>query len=73
MLKETRSTRMMVPPDKMPVPPIPAMTRPTMKALDVGAAAQTMDPSSKTLTRLMKIHFAGKKVLEMSAEGKPMV
>ena len=31
-------------PEAIPVPPIPAMTLPTIKAFELGADAQTMEP-----------------------------
>ena len=34
-------------PAKMPAEPTPAIARPTIRALDVGAAPQIADPSSK--------------------------
>lgn len=35
-------------PEKMPADPNPAIARPVMKTADVGAAAQMMEPISKT-------------------------
>lgn len=39
----------MIAPLKMPAEPIPATARPMIKAVEFGAAAQTIDPVSKML------------------------
>jgi len=44
-------------PGGTPAPPIPVTTRPIIKALDDGAAAQTMDPISKMATLITMTHF----------------
>ena len=44
-------------PVPMPAPPIPVMARPTIKALELGAEAQTMDPISKMATRVISNHL----------------
>jgi hypothetical protein len=36
-------------PEKMPAEPRPAMARPTMKAVELGAAPHIADPISKTI------------------------
>ena len=45
-------------PVKEPALPAPEMARPTMKAAEVGAAAETMDPISKIAMVVMKVHLA---------------
>lgn len=45
-----------------PALPTPAMARPMMKAVDVGAAAQMMEPTSNMKMSAMKAHLEGKKV-----------
>lgn len=60
--KGRRSTKMIMPPVEVPALAAPEMARPTMNAVDVGAAAQMMEPISKTTTVRMKVHLAGKKV-----------
>jgi hypothetical protein len=40
-----------------PAEPNPAMARPTMKAVEVGAAPQIADPSSKNKIPDRKTHF----------------
>jgi hypothetical protein len=44
------STIMTVAPEKMPADPIPAIARPMMKTTELGAAPETADPISKTIT-----------------------
>lgn len=44
-------------PLKRPPAPRPAIALPQMKAIEVGAAPQSADPTSKTKTRPMNIHF----------------
>lgn len=41
----------------IPADPIPAIARPTMKAVEVGAAPQTAEPTSKTTTATRKRAF----------------
>ena len=53
---------MTVAPVKVPALPMPAMARPTIKAEEVGAAAQMIEPISKITTIVMKVHLAEKKV-----------
>ena len=45
-------------PHAIPAPPIPAIARPTMRALEVGAVAQTIDPVSNTATSMKRTDFA---------------
>lgn len=40
-------------PENMPAEPKPAMARPIMKTIDVGAAAQTTEPTSNTTMTAM--------------------
>lgn len=55
----------------MPAVPAPAIARPTMKAAEVGAAAQTTEPISKITATVMNVHFEGKKVCRaMSYQGR---
>ena len=56
------STKMTLAPVVQPALPMPATARPIIKAREVGAAAQMMEPISKTSTMAMKVHLAGKKV-----------
>jgi hypothetical protein len=53
---------MTVAPVKVPALPVPAIARPTIKAGEVGAAAQTIEPISKIKMTVMKVHLAEKKV-----------
>lgn len=46
----------------VPALPVPARARPTMKAGEVGAAAQTIEPISKITMTMMKVHLAEKNV-----------
>ena len=46
-----------MPPEKMPADPRPAIARPIMKAIEVGAAAQRLDPASKITIERTKPHF----------------
>lgn len=41
----------------VPADPNPAMARPTMSAVEVGAAPQIADPISKMATAVRKTHF----------------
>lgn len=58
----TKSTKMRVAPILVPALPKPAIARPTIKAVDVGAAAQMIEPTSKITIVVMKVHFVVKKV-----------
>ena len=49
-------------PEKIPAAPTPEIVRPTMKAGDVGATAETSDPSSKRNKAIMKVNLAGQYV-----------
>ena len=42
-------------PEKIPAEPKPAMALPTMKRVDVGAAAQITEPTSKTTMTAMYV------------------
>lgn len=44
-----------VAPENMPADPIPAIARPTMKALELGAPPQTADPTSKIRIAIKKM------------------
>ena len=46
-----------IPPEKMPADPRPAMARPMMKAVEVGAAPQRDDPASKITIERTNPHF----------------
>ena len=46
-----------IPPEKIPADPIPAMARPIMKVVEVGAAPHMADPASKTTIERMYTHF----------------
>ena len=46
-----------IPPEKMPADPKPAMARPIMKAIELGAAPQTADPASKIRIESTKTHL----------------
>lgn len=56
------SARITFAPVMPPALPMPATARPMMNAVDVGAAAQTIDPISKIRTVARNAHFAGKNV-----------
>ncbi len=45
-------------PEKMPAEPRPAMARPTMKAVELGAAPQMAEPVSKIIIERRK-HLGG--------------
>jgi hypothetical protein len=47
-------------PEKIPEQPIPAIARPTIKVLELGATAQIKDPTSKSPIVPMKHHFIEK-------------
>lgn len=49
--------RMTEDPENIPAEPIPAMARPMMKAVELGAAPQIAEPTSKTTTAARKIIF----------------
>lgn len=53
---------MTIAPVVAPALPRPAMARPMMKAVDVGAAAQMMEPTSNTIIAVMKVHLVVKYV-----------
>jgi hypothetical protein len=48
---------MTIAPEMMPELPAPAIARPTMNAVEFGAAAQTTDPTSNRPMRMRKTHF----------------
>lgn len=49
-------------PEKMPAPPIPAMARPIMRAIELGLAPQMAEPTSNINTAPIKVHFRDNKV-----------
>jgi len=55
MLVVTESSVMT--PTYMPLPPTPAMARPTMRAFMVGAEPQSAEPTSKMSTLIIYVHF----------------
>lgn len=52
--------RMTVPPIAMPAPPKPAMARPMIKAVELGATPQSRLPTSKMNTLIRKVSLRGK-------------
>jgi hypothetical protein len=44
-------------PEPIPAPPMPVMARPTIKAFEVGAAAQTIDPISNIAASVKRTHL----------------
>jgi len=44
-------------PAAIPAPLIPVLTRPTISAFEVGAAAQIIDPTSKITTSYVSTHL----------------
>ena len=53
---------MMKLPAKIPAEPIPAMARPTIRAVEFGEVAQMRDPSSKIIIEVKYDHLRLKKV-----------
>lgn len=51
--------KMTLAPERIPEHPIPAMALPTMKTIELGAAPQTADPTSKSRQLARKTGFAG--------------
>jgi hypothetical protein len=47
-------------PENTPAIPIPAIARPTMKVVELGAVPHRRDPTSKTVKADKKVHLAGK-------------
>ena len=65
----TMGIMIIIPPVKMPAQPKPATARPKMSAADDGAAAQMMEPSSKTAMQVRNVlHFV---VCQMSCARLP--
>lgn len=57
-LRRGTSGRMiMMPPQKTPAAPTPAMARPTMKAEELGAAPQRAEPTSKMNMEAKNTHL----------------
>jgi len=52
----------------MPEAPEPAIALPMIKAIDVGAAPQMSEPSSKSPKAIKVIHFTEKKVYSLPNE-----
>lgn len=50
-------SNIIIPPEKMPAEPIPAIARPIMKAVELGAAPQRADPASKMTIVIRYTHF----------------
>ena len=46
-----------IPPENIPAEPKPAIARPTMNAIEFGAAPQSADPISNTKTEIRNVHF----------------
>lgn len=53
----TSGSMTIIPPENMPADPKPAMARPIMKAIELGAAPQSADPTSKITIESRKTHF----------------
>lgn len=53
---------MIIAPQKTPAAPSPAMALPMMKAAELGAAAQRMEPPSKIMEEIKYTHLRLKKV-----------
>lgn len=53
----TSETMIIMAPVKMPAEPIPAIARPTINAVEVGAAPQITEPTSNTIMQEIKVHF----------------
>lgn len=51
LLSGTICVTMIVDPAVMPAAPIPEMARPMMKAVELGAAPQSAEPTSKRMTQ----------------------
>jgi len=45
-------------PTEVPAAPMPVIARPIMRAMEEGAAAQTMEPISNKATIVTRVHFA---------------
>jgi hypothetical protein len=56
-------------PEVSPEEPIPATALPTMRALELGAVAQTIDPNSKIPRKTKKVYFDEKCVYNFPASG----
>jgi len=52
-------------PDQIPAPPRPATVLPTIRAFDVGAAPQTIEPTSKMMMEARKVVLTGKRVYSL--------
>lgn len=57
---EAEKAMMVYPPEAIPAPPAPAMARPTIRAVLLGATPQIREPSSKTAMEIRKEIFRGK-------------
>lgn len=53
----TSATMIIMDPVKIPAEPIPAIARPMMNAVEVGAAPQITEPTSNTIMQEIKVHF----------------
>lgn len=53
----TRGTIIIMPPQNMPAAPISATARPTMKAVELGAAPYKVELTSKTTMLVRKTHL----------------
>jgi hypothetical protein len=53
----TSGMMIIMPPEKMPADPRPAIARPTINAVEFGAAPQRADPTSKTTMEERNVHF----------------
>lgn len=51
---------MVYPPEAIPAPPAPAMARPTIRAVLLGATPQIREPSSNTAMEMRKEILRGK-------------
>lgn len=57
LLKGTSGIVIIMPPEKMPADPKPAIARPRMKAVELGAAPHSADPTSKITIESKKTHL----------------
>ena len=53
----TSGSMTIIPPEKMPAEPRPAIARPMMKVVELGAAPQSADPASKITIESRKTRF----------------
>lgn len=68
LCKGTTGINMLKAPCSIPALPSPAIARPTIRLMELGAAPQIAEPTSKIPMKVIKVHFTSYKVYNLPIE-----